>query len=172
MFRLDRGTGNERFSTFPQDSLEVCGQNGLRVISELDRVGRYYSPAAGYLLEGLVDVGKQETVQLVKFELRKVGIRDFLCGLSGYDKIANAIRKAGLELLPPLTAGEMALHDSSLIGNGEYADILSKPLRGRSGRQSVFALGRYGGRLKLYGYRTDFAWGPDDLAVARLRYVS
>lgn len=81
----------------------------------------------------------------------------------------RAVKKEGLDLCPQLTAPEMARLNPDMIGEGEYVDILSKPIADRDGNRNVFGLGRDGGRLGLSSYWTDGEWDPDSLAVARLR---
>lgn len=169
MLKSDRGTGNERFSTLPQYSLEVGGTNGPRLKNEFSRGGVYVTPWADELLDRLQKPERQEQVSLVKFSLRDVGIRDYASGSSGWEKVVKAVQKEGLALCPQLTAPEMARLNADIIGQGEYVDILSKPITDRSGYQGVFELRRYGGELELGGSWHDHEWGPGHLAVARLR---
>lgn len=169
MFQFDRGTGNERFSAFPQYSLEVGGINGSRLKSELSSGGVYISSWADELLDRLQKPERQEQVSLVKFSLRDVGIRDYVSGSSGWEKVVRAVQKEGLALCPQLTAPEMARLNADIIGQGEYVDILSKPITDRPGNQLVFVLYRYGDGLELDGSWTDDAWNPVSLVVARLR---
>jgi len=161
-------TRNERFSTLPQFSLEVGGINGPRLKSELSRGGVYVYSWASEMLDSLQRAEKQEQVSIVKFHLRDVGIRDYVSGTEGWNRVVKAVKKEGLDLCPQLTAPEMARLNPDIIGEGEYVDILSKPIADRDGDQSVFALGRFGGELKLDSYWTDYGWDPGNLAVARL----
>lgn len=168
--RGDQGTtAKERFSNLPQFSLEVSGIYGPRLKSELSRGGVYVSSWASDLLDRLQKPERQEQVSTVKFRLRDVGIRDYVSGMGGWDKVVHAIKKEGLDLLPQLTAPEMSLHNPDIIGNGEWVDFLSKPITDRYGGRSVFALERGGGGLGLDGGRAGSVWLPDGLAVARLR---
>lgn len=169
MFTGDRGTGNERFSNLPQFSLEVGGINGPRLKSELSRGGVYVSSWASDLLDRLQKAERQEQVSIVKFHLRDVGIRDYVSGMDGWNKVVRAVQKEGLALLPQLTAPETATHNPNIIGEGEWVDFLSKPIADRDGDQGVFALSRLGGELGLDGNGADRDWGPVSLAVARLR---
>jgi hypothetical protein len=169
MLRNDQGTGNERFSTLPQAAIEVGGINGPRLKAELSRAGVLYSDWAGDLLDRLSQPEGQQQLQVVKFQLRYVGMRDYVSGSSGWDKIVKAVQREGLALVPQLTAPEMALQGGSLIESGEYVDFLSKPIAGRDGHQGVFALYRHCGGLELGGFWDDDAWDPDGLVVARLR---
>jgi hypothetical protein len=168
MFRGDRGTGNERFSNLPQFSLEVGGINGPRLKSELSRGGVYVYSWASDLLDSLQKPERQEQVSTVKFHLRDVGIRDYVSGMDGWNKVVKAVRKEGLDLCPQLTAPEMARLNANIIGEGEYVDILSKPVAGRNGNQDVFALDRRGGELRLHSDGADDGWDPGRVAVARL----
>ena len=169
MIKGDRGTGNERFSTLPQFSLEAGGINGPRYKRELSRGGVYVFSYGGELLDGQIKPDKQEIVPSVKFHLRDVGIRDWVSGPGAYDKVVRAIRKEGLDLLPQLAAAETALNHADIISEGEWVRFLSKPMTGRRGYRSVFVLARDGGKLELDGGRADDVWHPDDLAAARLR---
>ena len=169
MVRFDRATGNERFSTFPQYSLEVRGINGPRLKSELSSGGVYISSWADELLDRLQKPEGQEQVSLVKFSLRDVGIRDYVSGSSGWEKVVKAVQKEGLALCPQLTAPEMARLNADIIGEGEYVNILSKPIAERPSHQGVFELDRLGGGLGLYGRWASDAWSPVSLVVARLR---
>lgn len=154
---------NERFSTFPQLSLEVGGISGSRYKNLLTN----YSGLAGDLLDKLEHLDEQEHIATVEFRLRDVGIR----GMAGWNKVVRAVKKEGLDFCPQLTAPEMA-HlntDIIIIKEREYAYILSKPIIDRDGDPYLFVLSRGGGGLWLSGGGTDSEWGPGTLVVGRLR---
>lgn len=163
--RYDQATGNERFSTLQQFSLDVGRITG----SEYKALLRSYSYWSGDLLDSLQHPDKQEYITTVKFPLRAIGIRDYVSGMDRWNTITHAAQKEGIALCPQLTAPEMARLNANIIGEGEYVDVLSEPILDRYGDQSVFALYRYGGKLRLSGYWMDYVWFPDNLVVGRLR---
>lgn len=169
MFRYDQGTGNERFSAFPQYSLKVGGINGPRLRSELYRDGIYIYYWAGGILASIQKPERLEQVSVVKFSLQDVGIRDYVSGASGWEKVVKAVQKEGLALCPQLTAPEMARLNADIIGD-ESANVLSKPIKALRGFRVVFALCRLGGGGPgLNSYWTDGGWGPGHVVIARLR---
>ena len=128
-----------------------------------------YSKEAVYLLDRLQRLYIQESITTVKFQLREVGVRDYVSGgMDGWNKVVRAVQKEGLNICPQLTAAELARLNAGIIGEGEYADILSEPITDRYGRR-VFGLGRFGGGLRLHSHWIDFGWHPDGLVVGRIR---
>lgn len=158
-------TDYKRFATFPQFSLEEGGIPGPRYKNLLTN----YSDWSGDLLDRLQHPDKQEHITAVKFQLRDVGIRDYVSGMGGWDELVRAVRKEGLDLCPQLTAPELARLNADIIGEGEYVDILSKPIADRYGYRSVFGLYRRGGGLELGGFWAGREWNPGGLVVGRLR---
>jgi len=161
-------TGKERFSTFPQFSFEAGGITGPRLKSELAQLHLYRSDWADDLLDRLQHPDIKEHITTVKFRLSDVGIRDYVNGMNSWNKVVRAVEKDGIDLCPQLTAAEMARLNAGIIGEGEYADILSKPIIGGHGYPSLFALKRLHGKLELNG-GINYGWNPDNLVVGRLR---
>ena len=163
--RYEQATGNERFSTLPQFSLDVGRITGPKYKALLHS----YSYWSGDLLDSLQHPDKQEYITTVKFPLRAIGIRDYVSGMDRWNTITHAAQKEGIALCPQLTAAEMARLNANIIGEGEYVDVLSEPILDRSGDQGVFELGRNGGELRLGRGWMGHGWSPDSLVVGRLR---
>jgi len=124
------------------------------------------------LLDRLTKPKKQELVVAVKLCLRDVGIRDYVQGMDGWNKVVHAIQKGGLALLPQLTGPELARLNASLVGDGECLYILSELITGSYNKQGVFGLDRRDGGLKLNGHFIDFGWNPESVVVGGLPQVS
>lgn len=169
MISSERGTGNERFSLFPQFSLKVGGVSGPRLKSELSRCGTDSSLRADQLLDMFQKPEKQKQVSVVKFSLWDVGIRDYVSGPNGWEKVVKAVQKEGLALCPQLTAPEMAWLNADIIGEDEFVDILSKPITDHNDNRRVFELCRFRGEPRLLCRLANDGWDSDNLVVARLR---
>lgn len=106
--------GREQFLRGTRYKIDIGGESGSSLRSSFLDKNRY-TPEVGLLLDKLPK-GRLEHISLVKFRLSDIGIGHAITEKVDWGTILKAVRNAGLDPCPQLTAPEIVRQKSPILG--------------------------------------------------------